>query len=110
VITSDTLAAIVAQYQRYGWTLRRVLLTAGARERSVAVGSEAVPVYESPIDAAWFSRSSRPGTETWELRGLHEPPFALLEVIDTDLDRDEREEILKATEQKMLESMGGAGK
>jgi hypothetical protein len=76
---------ILETYKKYGWILRRVLLTDGVRNalrddiRSTFGG---VPIIASDVDAAWFSRPPQQGTTAWEIRHLSPNPYALVEHID----------------------------
>jgi len=85
MIDPDLIDEIIVTYQKHGWVLRRVLLSAasGAKlgdDRDPRFGG--VAVMDSDVDAAWFSRPPKPGGIAWEIRYLGEPPFALLEIID----------------------------
>lgn len=105
MIDAKTIGEILSLYARHGWTLRRVLLSG---EMKQYLGSEAasifeqVALYDSPIDALWFSRSSKEDCEAWELRHLTNTPFALVEVLENGLQTPEREAILKNTEMRLL--------
>ena len=93
---------IVAQYEKHGWALRRILHSdPNISPRSLPDG---VRAEKSPIDALWFSRTSLPGTEAWELRRLTNVPFALVQVIADDLTEAEREEILSDVEKAMCDA------
>ncbi len=61
------------------------------------------PIQKAPVDAMWFSRQSKPGLTTWEIRHLSEIPFALVEVIDDGLDAERADEVLRNTEARMFE-------
>ena len=84
MIQPEQIAEILAQYQRHGWTLRRVLLSDSLR---VHITSElpalfsGAEIVSSGVDAVWFSRPTKNG-EAWELRHLSETPFALFELFD----------------------------
>lgn len=107
MIDIEAISEIVSLYKKHGWTLRRVLLCDDSKRQIAAAHAKLFGEIEartSEIDALWFSRSSKPDSETWELRHLGRTPFALLEVIDTDLGDDEREEILHKTELKIEEA------
>ena len=81
MIDPGTLAEIVATYQKHGWILRRVLLSGPAKQAlGPTIGD--LPVVDSTIDAAWFSRPPQSGGVAWEIRYLGDEPFALLENID----------------------------
>ncbi len=95
---------IIAQYKKHGWKLRRVLLSAGL-SRQIGDSAdlfEGVEAAASELDAAWFSRSTKPGITAWELRHLSETPYALVTGIDEGIGADESEAILRETEMKML--------
>jgi hypothetical protein len=85
MIDKNAINEILATYKKYGWMLRRVLLTDPLRS---AIGAEpklffgGVPIVASDIDAAWFSRPPQPGLTAWEIRHLSADPYALLESVD----------------------------
>jgi hypothetical protein len=81
MIDQGTLAEIIATYQKHGWILRRVLLS-GPAKQAFGPTIDDVPVFDSTIDAAWFSRPPQSGGVAWEIRYLGDVPFALLENID----------------------------
>ncbi|HSI87998.1 MAG TPA: hypothetical protein VK918_03015 [Pyrinomonadaceae bacterium] len=97
MIDRTAAEAILEQYARHGWELRRVLLTgeASADIREFFAGKD---VRDAEIEALWFARRSRQGSETWELRRLGGSPFALVAVIEDGTGDDERESQLSATE------------
>jgi hypothetical protein len=106
MIGEDAIRAILNQYDRYGWQLRSVLLSAELQIRLGPATPELfgdVEIKQSDIDAAWFSRASRGGSVTWELRWFSDPPFALLEVIGPDTEPNEVEGILRGTENQLRE-------
>lgn len=98
------ISEITSLYAKHGWKLRRVLLSPKLF-KSLAHGAGDVfadaRVIESDIDAAWFSRSSRPGNETWEIRRLSAEPFALCEVFSDEDDEETREEAIYEMESKL---------
>lgn len=98
----ETLTEVIRQYERHGWT-PRIFLTPSPQTTEVFGLSEEVGVESSKLNGIWFSRASRPGFETWELRRLEGPPFALLASVADDASDDERGEILKEVERRMLE-------
>jgi hypothetical protein len=100
VIEPQAIASVSAQYKKHGWTLRRLLLTDTAQASGLDL-EPAVQVSQSDLNAAWFTRSSTPGTEAWELRTLEGTPFALLEVIPDGTPADDLETALKGVEQRM---------
>ena len=99
------ISAIIDQYSKHGWKLRRVLLSRGLRE---ALGSNELfadaDVRPSPHDGMWFSRRSLPDREAWELRRISAAPFAVVEVLPDDLTDQEREELLSEAEERMFDA------
>lgn len=95
---------IIEQYEKHGWKLRRVLLSdslrAGCGEPSDLFGD--ADVTASQLDAAWFSRSSKPDVTAWELRRLTGTPYAIVTGIREGVQSDEVEAALRETEAKML--------
>lgn len=70
---------IFALYSRYGWKLRRLLIS----EPTVPAGiPDDVEQIDSDIDAAWFTRPTREMVAAWELRYLGNPPVAFVEHLD----------------------------
>ena len=109
--SDQQIVSIISLYKKHGWKLSRVLISQALSERlsgSDVFGS--VEIRESDIDAAWFTRSSSPGQETWELRNLTGTPFALLQVFDAQADEGEREPLLTETEGRMRESQNRLAK
>ena len=109
MIEASQIRDILSLYQKYGWTLERVLLTQTLREQVLANLQEdfgTAEIVSSEIDAAWFSRVAQNGGETWELRHLSVNPYALLEVFNEDDDDDVREESLMEIEEKLKEKLG----
>lgn len=97
----SAIAAIIEQYVRNGWTLRRVLATADEDFFLFTDLGEA-EVIRGEQNALWFSRRSKPDAETWELRRLKGMAFALIAVIDDDMSAADAEEILARVEKEML--------
>ena len=83
---------ILAQYEKHGWSLRRVLLSAEIKRNLPAMLFGQTEIVSSALDALWFSRASFEGGETWELRHLSNPPFALIKVFEADDEEDVRED------------------
>lgn len=107
MIDRDAIEAIIAQYTKHGWILRRVSLSAGALDQTsdaAAIFGE-VEISGAEIDGLWFSRSSRPGLTAWELRHLSATPYALVENLRDDAPEAEFQLALKRTETKMLEAV-----
>jgi hypothetical protein len=92
MIAASTLREIVALYTKHGWLLRRVLLSERLR-KALGDSLEAIfgnaAVYDSDVDAAWFSRPQGESGVPWEIRHLSDFPFALLENIDENDDKFE---------------------
>ena len=89
MISADGVRAIIAQYEKFGWRLRRVLVTEELREylgNEISGHFRNADVVDSDLDAAWFSRPSRGAGVAWEVRMLDDLPFALVEVVDVDDD------------------------
>lgn len=105
MIKAEQIAEILGLYKKHGWILRRVLLS-GELQKSLAGVLEnlfgAAEIRAAEIDAAWFSRVSKAGQETWELRRLSGAPFALVEIFDPEDDEEIREETRRETESKLL--------
>ena len=105
MISPEKIQAILTQYTKHGWNLRRVLLSDGLRVTLTDVLQDlfgGAEIVSSKLNAAWFSRVSNHG-EAWELRSLGNPPFALVEVLEENLSGDERDEVLRETESRMLD-------
>lgn len=83
---------ILTQYEKHGWSLRRVLLSAEIKSSLPPALFGQTAIVSSNIDALWFSRASNEGRETWELRHLSSAPFALVEVFEDEDDEDVRED------------------
>lgn len=81
MIDANEIKEILATYKKYGWDLRRVLLTAELKNNVGEVFAD-VPVTDADIDAAWFSRPPQTGAIAWEIRHLSTAPYALLEHLD----------------------------
>ncbi len=76
MIDSEHLAALVSQYERHGWRLRRIVAA-----EDVGPSARTLPdieVKRGSIDAAWFSRPGENGRISWELRLLAAAPYALV--------------------------------
>ena len=104
MIDAANIAEILATYKKHGWILRRVLLSAAAKEK---LGDARKRLFgeiestESMIDAAWFSRPPKEGGVAWEIRYLGEIPFALL--TKTDESHPDFESDLKDIESRLRE-------
>lgn len=91
----------VALYKKHGWELMRLLLAGEPNDELLTVIGE-VPVQQWKLDAAWFSRVSKPNTTTWELRYLGTPPIALVSVVAEGVDLEQE---LAFQQEKLLEMM-----
>lgn len=99
MISAEAIREILSLYKKYGWSLRRVLLSEKLYERlSASIKSlfDNAEIIPAEIDAAWFSRASGITNEAWELRHLSETPFAIFELFEKEI----AEEIFK---EKLLE-------
>jgi hypothetical protein len=97
---------IIANYERHGWKLRRVLRCATTREElknAADLFGDAVPV-DSDFDALWFARPSHDGREAWELRLIAEQPYALFEAFEGYEGEEDREEARLEMENRMRAS------
>ena len=104
MVSASTVSELIAEYGKHGWVLRRALLikpNVDDETSSLLAGAERIA---SDIDALWFSRSSRPDRETWELRRLRGTPYAIDAFLDDSMDAETREEILSNVEDRMRES------
>ena len=102
----DRFAEIIKTYQRHGWQLRRLLVSAQSR---ALIGNQSETLFagagvrESEFDAAWFARASHGDREAWELRLVAETPYALFEVFAADESEEQREEVRREMEARMRE-------
>ena len=104
MIDAAAIGEILKMYDKHGWKLRRVLLSADLKASLNAIGTpvfEGADLTDSDIDATWFSRASDVRRETWEIRHLSETPFALLEVVDMAAGDSERDAILSGVENRL---------
>ncbi len=106
MIDASEIAEIIATYHKYGWILRRVLLTSSlnkklGKNKDALFGD--VTITDSLIDAAWFSRPLQKGGVVWEVRYLGDIPYALLEKADEN--DPEFENILQGVEERLRESI-----
>jgi hypothetical protein len=97
---------IIANYQRHGWELRRVLLKPATRADLTDQATEIfnrAGLVDAEVDALWFARPSHAGREAWELRLVAEQPYALFEAFEADETEEQREEARLEMENKMRE-------
>jgi hypothetical protein len=101
----DRLLEIVTTYQKHGWSLRRILLTAEAGSLPADETFANAQVEAATIDAVWFSRPSHEQREAWELRLVADTPYALFETFEKDETEDQRAEMRREMEARMREYM-----
>lgn len=100
---------ILAQYEKHGWSLRRVLLSAEIKSNLPPTLFGQIEVVSSDVDALWFSRASFEGREAWELRHLSNTPFALVEVFEADDDEDVREDARFEMQTRLMKQASKSG-
>lgn len=100
---------ILTQYEKHGWSLRRVLLSAEMEGDLPAMLFGRAEIFRSELNALWFSRASFEGRETWELRRLSDTPFALVEVFQTSYDEAAREAARNAMQTRLAEQASKSG-
>lgn len=100
MLKREIIEEILAQYKKFGWHLRKILLS----EKSKSSLSEEdkkifgdTEIISSDFEAAWFTRDSGKANSAWELRHLSENPFAIFEVFP----REKTEEELSSQFQEM---------
>ncbi len=102
----ENFAEILAQYRKFGWQLRQVLLTAEAKnnldENAKSKFAE-TEIVESEVNAFWFSRPSGKENEAWELRLISASPYALFEVFTAEQTADERNDLKSDMEMRLIE-------
>lgn len=111
MISATGIQEILSTYKKYGWNLRRVLLSDALRnnlhgETEILFGVAEIRAGE--VDAAWFSRVSGSEREAWELRHLSRTPYALIEVFDADDDEEIREQTRAEIEIQLKEKIAHA--
>ena len=100
----ERIGEIIAAYSKHGWRLMRLLLRPETRELASVSGiPEDVAVREAPVDALWFARPSHAGREAWELRLAAETPYALFETFEADEAEEDREEVRREMEARLVE-------
>ena len=108
MISYEAVSEILAQYQRFGWQLERVVLTPELKlrlARSADELFEGKPIMESDLDAAWFSRTNENGRVAWELRSLGATPFALVDSAMPNSSESELNELFQRVEDEMRERL-----
>ena len=94
---------IIANYEKHGWQLRRVLISGDLKEGEATEAFPDAQIVKSDIDALWFARPSQGGREAWELRLIAEQPYALFEAFEADEAEEDREDARQEMENKMRE-------
>lgn len=100
---------ILAQYEKHGWSLRRVLLSAENAANLPAALFGQTEVFSSELNALWFSRASSEGREAWELRHLSNAPFALVAVFEAADEEAVREQTRQELETRLLAQASKSG-
>ena len=103
MIGDGQVQEILKQYEKHGWILRRVLLSAPAKKVLPDSLFGQADLIAADFDALWFSRPALNGGESWELRSLSAAPFALVEVFGDDDEDEVREESRMEMETQMKE-------
>ncbi len=109
MIGEQAIREILAQYEKHGWNLRRVLLSAEMRGKLPSFIFGEAEIIASEINALWFSRASGSECETWELRRLSAAPFALIEVFEPEDEEAVRDEIRSEMETQLKEKASNVG-
>lgn len=106
-VAAQNVREILKQYEKHGWTLRRVLL-GDATRRTLAASIDGLfggaPVISFEADALWFSRPANGGNEAWELRRLSNSPFALVEVFAEGDDENRREDRRREMQNRIVKN------
>ena len=109
MIGDREIRVILTQYEKHGWSLRRVLLSAEIKGNLPPTLFGQTEIVASDVNALWFSRASFEGRETWELRHLSIAPFALVEVFETDDDEDVREDARFEMQTRLMKQASKSG-
>ncbi|MDH3492696.1 MAG: hypothetical protein OEM82_04035 [Acidobacteriota bacterium] len=103
MIPEASIREVIAQYEKHGWILSRVLLSKALEESitdlSIFGGIE---VTDSGLDALWFRRPRNDGYTAWEIRRLSDPPFALCETFPDSISSEEIVFSMEKMEQGLL--------
>lgn len=106
MINAAQIREILTIYKKHGWTLRRVLFAENSEKSLIDLNEnlfDGVNIERAEIDAAWFSRASGAGRETWEIRHLSKKPFALLEVFEPHVNEEIRRNACRRLEDAIKE-------
>ena len=109
MIGERQIQEILAQYDKHGWSLRRVLLSAETEKNLHDSFFGNAQIVSAELDALWFSRAAGEGRETWELRHLSNAPFALVEVFEADDEEEIREETRQELQTRLIEQTSKFG-
>ena len=104
--TRSLAAEIVANYERHGWKLRRILLCPETRAQFPEPTFAGATIIDAEFDALWFARPSSGQREAWELRLLSEQSYALFEAFEADESEEDREEARHEMQNLMREQAG----
>ena len=101
---------ILAHYDKHGWQLARVLMSAETSAQLAALPSgevdgpaqfERVAVEAAEFDAMWFRRPAQGNREAWELRLVAEQPYALFELFEPDEAEEDRADVRREMEARL---------
>ncbi len=105
MINALEIKEILETYKKYGWTLEKILLSKELKneltDAEITELSGDAKIEHSKTDAALFSRNSKNNKQAWELRHFHSNPFAVFELIDSEVSETEKTEILKQMENRL---------
>lgn len=97
-------------YRRYGWALKEFIANPADQSLLSDVWKTLAPEAGfriGEVSSMWYSRRSRSDCEAWELRRLHNPPLALVEILPDSLPPDEKARILLGAEQRLADLSSG---
>ena len=100
-ISNEELKSLIALYAKHGWRLERIVLRQLEDEGLSREVPADVEITEGDVDAAWFTRSSKEGMTTWEIRSLEGDQYALCITIDDNFDEMDKEDVLSDLEMQM---------
>lgn len=115
----ERFGEIIDTYLRHGWQLERVLLCTETLRAIEAIAATTIPspnilfhdasVRESTVDALWFKRAAQAtGREAWELRLVSDSPYALFETFEADEAEEDREDVRREMESRLIETTNNA--
>lgn len=115
----ERFGEIIDNYLRHGWQLEQVLLRtetlraieaiAATKTLSPNVLFHDAIVRESTVDALWFKRAAQAiGREAWELRLVSDSPYALFETFEADEAEEDREDVRREMESRLIETTNNA--